>query len=184
MRFIKKHIKFFSLIFFIGIWSIILYNISPDELVQKIGVNNGYLISFIVAFAGGLSNIINFPYQLVIFSLGAAGLNPYLLGTSSGLGEFLGDSTSYLVGYHGRHILPANLQKIFHRFTKWCIKGPVWLTSLAIFLYGAFIPLPNDLIIIPLALGHYPYLRMMIPLALGNIFFNTMVALFGQYSYH
>lgn len=184
MAFIKRHIKFFILVLLIGIWSYFLYRVSPQELINKIGVTNGYLISFFVAFVGGLSNFVNFPYQLIIFSLGAAGLSPLLLGITSGSGEFLGDSVSYFIGYHGSKVLPKNLQSIFKRFTNWCIRGPKWLVTLALFLYGAFIPLPNDFIIFPLSLGHYPYFRMMIPLALGNVFFNTMIALGGLYGYH
>jgi membrane protein YqaA with SNARE-associated domain len=184
MKFLKKHSKFFSLIFFLGLTSLILYNISPEKIVERIGVENGYLISFIVAFLGGVSNFINFPYQLVLFSFGAGGLNPIFLGLSSGLGEFLGDSVSYLIGYHGHYILPSTTQKTFRRFSNWCIKGPSWLTSIALFLYGSFIPLPNDLIIFPLALGQFPYLRIMIPLALGNIVFNTLAAYLGWYSYN
>lgn len=182
MKLLKNHYKFILLILLIAVWSYFLYQISPDELVAKIGVTNGYIISFFVAFVGGLSNFVNFPYQLIIFSLGAGGLNPLLLGVTSGSGEFLGDSVSYFVGYHGSKVLPKNLQGIFKKFTNWCLYAPQWLVTIALFLYGAFIPLPNDFIIIPMAFGHYPYWRMMIPIALGNVFFNTMIALGGWYS--
>jgi membrane protein YqaA with SNARE-associated domain len=182
MAFIKKHIKFLSFILFFILWSIIIYNISPEEIVNKFGVNNGYLIAFFVAFFASISTLINFPYQLVILSLASGGLNPILLGISAGGGEILGDSTSYFIGYHGHHVLPSKFQQSFKKFTNWCIKGPTWVTSAALFLYGAFVPLPNDLIIVPLALGHYPYRRMIFPLALGNIFFNIAIALLGTYT--
>ncbi len=149
-------------------------------MVQFFGVTNGYIVAFAVAFFASISTLINFPYQLVIFSLASGGLNPFILGVSASGGEILGDSISYLVGYHGHHIMPTKLQNSFKKFTSWCIKGPSWLTSTVIFLYGAFVPLPNDLIIIPLALGHYPYKKMVIPLVLGNICFNTTVALLGK----
>ncbi len=170
------------MLFFI-LWTLLLSKISPNEIVEYLGVSNGYLIAFIVAFIGGLSTFINFPYQLIIFTLGAGGLNPILVGVCAGAGVFLGDTISYFIGFHGRRILPGRLQKLFHRFASWCLSAPVGLVPVVLFLYGALIPLPNDLIVISMGLARYAYWKVMVPLTLGNITFNTAIALFGWYSY-
>lgn len=180
---IKKYLPFLTLVLFFIAWTILLSKITPTEIVEYLGVSNGYLIAFIVALVGGLSTVINFPYQLVIFTLGAGGLNPLLVGLCAGAGVFLGDTISYIIGYHGRHILPDRLQRIFDRFAHWCLHAPNGVVPSILFLYGALLPLPNDLIVISLAFARYPYWRVMIPLTLGNITFNTSIAVFGWYSY-
>jgi hypothetical protein len=179
MRTVQKHLPFISLVIFILASSIFFYYVSPDKFVETLGLSNGYLVSFLVAFFASISTFINFPYQLIIIALASGGLNPYILGLTAGAGEILGDSTSYLLGYHSHQILPNSLKKPFIKFTNWCVKSPPWATYIALFLYGAFIPLPNDLIILPLAVGRYPYRRIVFPLAFGNIFFNIGIALLG-----
>lgn len=164
-------------------WTVLLSKISPTEIVEYLGVSNGYLIAFIVAFIGGLSTFINFPYQLIIFTLGAGGLNPVLVGFCAGAGVFLGDTISYVIGYHGRHILPGRIQSIFDRFANWCLAAPSGFVPVMLYLYGALIPLPNDLIVISFGLARYAYWKVMLPLTLGNITFNTTIAFFGWYSY-
>ena len=58
---------------------------------------------------------------------------------------------------------------------------PSWVVYLSLFIYGAMIPIPNDVIVIPMGLAHYPYKKLIIPLGLGNIVFNIMLALVGFY---
>ncbi len=164
-------------------WSFFLYRIPPQELVALLGLENGYITSFVVSFLGGISTFITIPYQLVNFALGAGGLNPYVIGLVGALGVSLGDSTSYLIGYHGRHIAPGRMEKILHKFSDWLLAHPSWLTSMTLFLYGAFVPFSNDFIVISLGLAHFPYQRMIIPLGLGNIAFNTGLALAGAYGW-
>ena len=95
----------------------------------------------------------------------------------------LGDSTSYYVGYRGGAIISQRLQEgIFryvHSFTKKYPKAfPVFCL-----LYGSFVPFSNDFITISAGLARYPFWRVMIPLALGNMIFNVSLAYFAVYAY-
>lgn len=165
---------------FIG-WTVAIYQFPPAQIVEKLGINNGYATTFVLAFFGGLSTFISIPYHLVVFTLAAGGLNPFVLGTVAGSGVFLGDTTSYFIGYSGRDILPSNLQQIFQKFCGWCITRPSWLVPLAIFSYGALVPFPNDFLVISLGLARYPYWKVMLPLSFGNVIFNIGVSLAGSY---
>jgi len=151
---------------FIG-WTVAIYQFPPTQIVEQLGINNGYAIAFVLAFFGGLSTFISIPYHLVVFTLATGGLNPVVLGIAAGSGVFLGDSTSYLVGYKGRNILPLYLQRIFQKFCGWCITRPSWLAPLAIFSYGAFVPFSNDFLVISMGLARYLYWKLMVPLGLG-----------------
>jgi membrane protein YqaA with SNARE-associated domain len=86
------------------------------------------------------------------------------------------------VGYSGREILPNRLQSLFNKIGNWCCNrnNSIYI-SIFLFLYGAFIPLPNDIVILSLGAAKYNYWKLIIPLGLGNIVFNTMIAFFGLY---
>ena len=186
IKFLKKNIKkeiFIGLIVFLFIiWSILLYNFSPNEIVEYFGINNSYLIVLILGFLGGTSILFPFPYYLFVLTFGAGGANPILLGICAGFGVILGETTSYFIGYHGRIIFSEKYQKKFNILCKHCNKKiNTILLSIVLFLYGAFVPFPNDLLILPLGAARYNYWKLIIPLGLGNIVFNVLLALGGAY---
>ena len=178
---IKKHYSIIILSIILIIWTGLVFYFSPVKIVQFLGITNSYLIIFLLSFFGGTSIIIAFPYYLFVIILGAGGLNPLLLGLAAGTGVILGDSISYLVGLKGKTVLPNFLQNKFKRLHNWLLNGPPLLIPGFLFLYGAFIPIPNDIIVIPLGLAQYPYFKLIIPLGFGNILFNIMLASLGYY---
>ena len=180
----KAQFPFLILIALFVAWTVFIYRIPPADIIEILGVRNGYLITFVLAFLGGISTFVPIPYYLFVMTFAAGGLNPFLLGFVAGIGLFLGDSTSYVIAYHGREIIPSRIQKTIDRAYEWSLSHPKWLASLAIFSYGAFIPLPDDLVVMPLGFIHYPYWRLMIPMTLGNIVFNTLAAFIGLYTPH
>lgn len=179
----KKLIIIVLILFFIA-WSILLANYSPNyspnKIIERVGIENSYVITFFVAFLGGSSILIPFPYYLFIITFGAGGLNPFLLGLIGGLGLAAGDSITYFIGYQGKEVLPTRLQKVFDKICFFCSRKS-WLMPFFLFIYGAMIPIPNDVIILPLGLGRYGYWKMAIPLTLGNIVYTTSLALLGYY---
>jgi membrane protein YqaA with SNARE-associated domain len=164
-------------------WSLLLYTISPEEIVDKIGLNNSYLILFIMAFLGGTSIFLPFPYYLFTISFGAAGLNPLFLGISAGLGTLIGDTTSYYIAYHARVVVPRKYYSVFQKILDWTTKKNPAIFSLFVFLYASIIPLPDDLITVPSGITKYPFWRLAIPLGLGKITFNILLALSGFYGW-
>lgn len=49
------------------------------------------------------------------------------------------------------------------------------------FLYGVFIPLPNDMITLSAGLKGYSFYKSVLPLALGNIIFCILIAYFATF---
>ncbi len=189
IQFLKKNLKkeiFIGLIVLLFIlWTFLLYNFSPDEIVEFFGIGNGYIIVLILGFLGGTSILFPFPYYLFVLTFGAGGANPLLLGICAGFGVILGETTSYFVGYHGRIILSKKYQEKFNILCKHCnTKTNSILLTIVLFLYGAFVPFPNDLLILPLAAARYNYWKLIIPLGLGNIIFNIIIAFAGLYGWH
>ncbi len=180
----KREIFAVILILFFILWSILIYNYSPEQITEIIGVENGYLLAFILAFIGGTSILFPIPYYLFVFTFGAGGLNPFVLGLSAGIGVMLGDSTSYFLGYHGSSILPTRLVSLFSKITQWLTKKSYKLIFIIFLIYGSVTPIPNDLITVPMGLGKYNYWKVIIPLGIGNIIFNTLLALAGLYGWN
>ena len=186
MVFIEKGKRVLGAIFILALfalWLIFLYNFPPTEIVEFLGINNGYALTFFASLLGGTSIVIPFPYHLIIFTLAAGGLNPFFLGILAGMGIFIGDSTSYFIGYTGREIVTGRPQEIFKRFHGWVVKKPKWVLPIFLFLYSSIIPTPNDLLVIPLGFARYPYAKVIIPLLLGSIVFNTLLAFAGLYGF-
>ncbi len=173
--------SFFILLFVA--WTFLIYYLSPEGIVDFVGIHNGYLLAFAIAFLGGTSILLPIPYYLVVFTLGAGGLNPILLGLFAGAGLMLGDSTSYFVGYSGREVMPERLRKWGEFLEKQSEKEHSWPLTIFLFIYGAMIPLPNDLVIVPLGIFHYGYKKTVFPVGLGNVIFNTMIAAAGYYGW-
>lgn len=180
---IKKRISITIIIIFFILWTIFVYYFSPEKIVEKIGIENSYLLAFTLALIGGISIFFPIPYYLFVFTLGAGGVNPILLGLSSAVGVIIGESTSYFLGYTGREITSEKVKKQLDKFYKWCITRKPALLPIIFFLYGVFIPLPNDIITVSMGMAHYPYKKVMIPLGLGNIIFNIALASAGFYGW-
>jgi len=181
----KKKGAFIGLMVLLFIlWSFIIFSFSPQKIVDFIGIHNSYLIVAILGFLGGTSILFPFPYYLFVVTFAVGGSNPILLGICTGLGVIIGESTSYFVGYQGRIILSENYQKKFNKLCKNCNKTKnTIILSIALFLYGAFVPLPNDIFILPLGAARYNYWKLIIPLGLGNIVFNILLAFGGIYGW-
>lgn len=182
----KKFFKYLSrialiLLFVSASFYFYVYS-SPEELISLIGVENAYLLIFILAFLGGITTFSGIPYHLVLITLATGGLNPVLLGTSTALGVMLGDTTSYYVGYQGSAIIPGAFHKILNMIRNFGLKHPRML-PLLFFLYGCISPFSNDFIVISMGLSHYPYWRVIVPLGLGNLVFNIFLACFANQAY-
>jgi membrane protein YqaA with SNARE-associated domain len=164
-------------------WSLMLYFFPPSQIIDRIGVTSGLLGLFLISFIGGTSILFPFPYYLVAITLAASGTNPLLVGLAAGLGVILGDSTSYFVGYTGKHVISNRLDKLFNRIREFCEKKGGWTLWGALLLYGTMVPVPNDVIVVSFGLMRYRFWSVMIPLGIGNILFNTWVATLAFYGY-
>lgn len=164
-----------------GMWTFFIYQFSPSEIVDFFGTQNGYIATLVLSFIGGISIIIPIPYHLVLMTFAAGGMNPILLGIVATIGQASGDSTSFLLGFSGRTIVPRSLFTVVERFQKWCMSLTYWKFAAALTLYGAVSPFSNDWLLIPMGIAHYPYRKIMIPLEIGNLIFNVGAGLLGAY---
>lgn len=180
----RQSIIYFTILLLLFIlWAFFMTKFSPDRIIESIGITNSYLIVFILCIIGGISIMFPIPYYLAVFTFAAGGSNPLLLGICAGLGLMIGDSTSYYFGYHGGKIISKKMQERAKKISHFIISRPTWLITSLLVLWGSITPFPNDMMIVPLGLIRYPYLKTIIPIGFGNIIFNTVIALSGYYGW-
>lgn len=156
--------------------------ITPEKLITIIGVDNAYLLIFLLALIGGLTTFSGIPYHLILITLALGGLNPFVLGMVTASGVALGDSTSYFLGHNGSAFIPTHFTSFFKKLNLFIMNYPK-LFPVFCFLYGSLIPLSNDFIAITSGLLRYPFWKVIIPLGLGNLVFNISLAYLATHAY-
>lgn len=163
----------------IGI-NVLFSYVSPQELVKNIGVENSYLVTFLVAALGGVSSFTSPILYTMIATFAAGGSTPWLIGLSGGLGIALGDILIFIlcrIGYLSTQKLHKHdAEKYLHLQEKL----PLWSQYLLLYLILGFTPFPNDLMMLILVLLGYR-LRAVAPLLLfSGITFAMLTAHTGE----
>ncbi|MDP2684599.1 MAG: hypothetical protein Q8P20_06155 [bacterium] len=177
-----KLIGFFILAIFIVALIVILHFISPQEIVNKIGVRNGYLLVFLISFFGGFSAGGSISFISVLITLAVGGLNPVFLGLISGTSLAIGDVIMFYAGSKGRELIKNKWDQRFEKITE-IFKSKKWLYKIIpiiVYLYIGFTPLPNDLMILFLAAIRYPMKKMSVIIILGDLSFALTVAILAS----
>lgn len=177
----KKQLLFAGIfILFIVGWIILLQFVNLQDLVQSFGIRNTYVTVFILAVIVGGSSFTAGPYYVILGSIATTGLSIPLLALLSGAGGMVGDTIYYYFGRTSSEVFSDRAQKILGKVNSFLQHYPA-LTPLVVFLYAAFMPMPNDLMTVSLGLSKYSYKHMAIPLFLGNIvFFYLLLTVSGN----
>lgn len=153
-------------------WAVFFHFVPPEELVRKIGVQNTYLIAFLLAVIGGFSSITGTSLYATLIALSQGGVNPTTLGMVGGLGLFLSDSLFYFVLDYSRKMITKVADKwetTFNKIRSLVRRAPDWLVYVGVFLYSAFAPLPNDILLAVLTVSRYSYRQFAPCLFAGDI---------------
>jgi membrane protein YqaA with SNARE-associated domain len=139
--------------------------------------NYGYAGAFVISIFGNFTIFFPVPYAITIYACGAT-LNPLVLGIVCGLGSAIGEFSAYLVGVGGRKVVEDSYGER--------LEGAKLLVQrygmLVIFLF-ALLPLPDDLILIPLGMLRYDLRKALIAAFLGKVGMCVTIAYAGRYSF-
>ena len=137
----------------------------------------GYLGAFLVCTLGNISIFIPIPFALIVYAFGST-LNPLLLGLVSGLGSAIGEMTSYFIGWGGRKMIESRYgsrldaaKRLIGRYG-----------ALSVFLI-ALLPVPDDLLLIPLGMMRYDFKKTFIAMLLGKTLMCIFLAYAGAFSF-
>lgn len=178
----KKIILFSVLAIFLILLTALLYFISPEEIVDKIGVQNGYILAFFVSLFGGFSAGGSISFISLIITLVVGGMDPIYLGLISGVGLAIGDMVMFYAGSKGRELINKKWTEKIDRVASY-FKKRKWLEKsipLISYLYIGFTPLPNDILILFLAAIKYPPKKMLVIITLGDMSFTLLVTILAS----
>jgi uncharacterized membrane protein YdjX (TVP38/TMEM64 family) len=177
----QKIILILGIVFFISM-SYGIATIPAETIVNFVGSEHALFLMFALGAIGGLTTFSGIPYHVILMSFAAGGINPLALGIVTALGVMIGDSTMFLFSRQAGHLIAPNLRARLATVAEWFARHPRLLTP-SLILYGAVSPLSNDFIVASLALLKYQYHKIIIPLTIGNICFNTALAYLGYFAY-
>ena len=137
----------------------------------------GYAGAFLISIFGNFTIFFPVPFTITIYAFGAT-LNPLLLGLVCGVGSTIGEFSAYLVGVGGRRIIEGRFEKRLES-----AKRLIQRYGAAIIFLFALLPLPDDVILIPLGVLRYDLKKALGAMFLGKVLMLTFVAYAGRYSY-
>ena len=117
------------------------------------------------------------PFVITIYAFGAT-LDPLILGLVCGIGSTVGEFSAYLIGSGGRRVLDERYGQQLETAKKLVERYGATI----IFLF-ALLPLPDDLILIPLGMMRFDLKKAMAAMFAGKFLMCSTVAYAGRYSY-
>jgi len=133
---------------------------------------------FVAGLLGNASILVQVPYTLPLLSVALDGATlPHLLvlGLACGVGAGVGELISYVIADAILARTPGLPQSRVYRWIERNTEHHPVLTKLAIFVW-AVTPLPDDTVIVPLAMVDYGIRRIALPLFVGKVVHNLVIA--------
>ncbi len=147
-----------------------------NDAVKGIVQSFGYPGIFFISVLSGFNLAIPIPaigfYPLFM----ALGFSSVMTIATISLGMVFGDGIGYLIGNAGRDALDTPRGKKIATFLHSLQQKHRLLPYILVLIYAAVIPLPNELLVIPMAFAGYRFLPMAGMLFIGNIIFNILGA--------
>lgn len=150
------------------------------EGAQSLAVQYGLIGVFLAMLIGNLTIVIVLPATIVPFVVAAAGASIFWVGVASGSGAFLGEFSGYLLGWAGSRLV-ANRYPEAHAMLKEIAARRPRAIPVLLFLFS-LLPLPDDVLFIPLGLIRYPWWKLALPAGLGKIIAGWVIAYGGRVS--
>jgi len=173
-------IKFISLLILLLVAVSLALEVPNNGELQTTIARFGYLGILIASVLSGFNILVPIPIIAFTSAFVASGLNFWAVIVTISVGLTLGDLFGYLIGNLGRGLTSGKekkiqlIQKLEHLKERHHLAPYILM-----FLYAAFIPLPNEVLVIPLAFLGYK-LRYLFPVFfLGNFVFNILFGYSG-----
>jgi len=153
-----------------------------EQFIQRLGERllsiNPILASLFIAFISNAIPFMSVPYLFIIAQYSALMDSFYeklAITISGGIGAALGKLVVFYMGHGVHKVLSEEKREDLEYFVR-MFKRSMFL---AIFVFAA-LPLPDDLLYVPLGIAGYSPVLFFVAVALGKIFMTAMAVLFGD----
>lgn len=136
----------------------------------------GYPGLFLASVISGFNVVWPVPVAFFYPFFIESGFEPVPTLVTIAVGMTGGDLLGYLIGNTTRDISSYRLAR-FRAWAEALHARHRFLPVGVLFVYAAFVPLPNELLVIPMAFMRYSMVAVMTAVVCGNLVFNTMVSL-------
>jgi len=179
---LKKYKTLYTSLVILAVFSALLYQYPPDNVVATIGVENSYLAVFLIAALGGLSSLTSGVFYAAVATFSSGGAIPWLLGIVGGIGIALGDSLIFGLFYYGAKDVDVSdqWQQRIDKTRSAIEHYPSWATYILLFLILGVSPVPNDIVMLALVALGFSYIKIAPILFLAGISITTITAYLGQ----
>jgi len=137
----------------------------------------GYSAVVVLGFISGINAIIPIPAATLTPVFSAAGLLLPGIILSLVAGTMIADLCGYLFGASTKNIISEKYPRLVNFLQHIVANHRRWLIPFVI-VYAAFIPFPNEAILIPLAFSGITFRYLLIPLIIGNTL-HQLVLVYG-----
>jgi uncharacterized membrane protein YdjX (TVP38/TMEM64 family) len=159
---------------FVGVL-FVAQDISDNAKLQELVAEFGYLGVLFIAIVAGLNTVVPLPAATFIPIFTAAGLSIPLIVTTLAVGTFIADVISFVLGYTSRELIKEKYPKLFKFFYN-LQNNHKRLIFPVVITYAAFVPFPNEAILIPLGMSGVKFKNLIIPLIIGDIVHQALLA--------
>jgi membrane protein DedA with SNARE-associated domain len=175
--------KVFNLILFLGLISAALFGsflladfITSDYSSREIIQGYGYFGILLVSFVAGLNLFVPIPAAtfVPVFTAGGISLPEVIIFLI--IGTMAANLLSYYLGRFGGDITRSHYPKLQKKLVVLYSNNRKWLPYF-VFGFAAFIPLPDEVYLIPLGIVGVKLKQFIIPLILGTATYQTLAAL-------
>jgi len=151
--------------------------VRESDEVKNLIMSYGYFGLFVVAIASGFNLVVPIPAIAFLPIVLSVGLSATVSVIVIAIGMTAGDGIGFLLGKTGRMAVEKKtFPKFVQKLEAYLQKHPR-LVSPVVFLYAAFVPAPNEIIVIPLSFLDRHWTQIILPVLAGNFIFNALVAL-------
>ncbi|MDB4992422.1 MAG: hypothetical protein JWL75_667 [Parcubacteria group bacterium] len=164
----------------LGCWSALFYLIPADTIVESVGISNSYIVSFGISLVAGFSVFTGTAAYAAVIEFSRGGANALYLGLASGIGLFLSDSIFYVLVMRGRESIESKFGPRLEKLNRLLIRVPDPVVYLGIFIFCAFGPIPNDIILAALMVTGYEYRKFWPVLLAADVTFMLFLSFLFQ----
>lgn len=150
--------------------------VQEGGIVRDVVFDLGYSGVLLVSLVSGFNLLVPIPAVSFVPVFVEAGLNIWMVVFFIIVGTSIADSVAYAIGIIGRKFTKSwGRKKLFRQLD--ALRGKYyWAPVIFLFFFAAFVPLPNELVLVPLGFIGYKIRHVLISYVAGNIIFATFTS--------